>query len=389
MSPPSVYLDYNATTPLDPAVRRVLVEALDSAWANPSSIHTPGRHARALLDDTRDRVAALLRCRPSEIVFTSGGTEANNLAVLGTARLLRRGGRHLLCSPVEHPSVLACHRQLASREGFELTLLPVDACGRVDPADLKRAIRPETALVSIMAANNETGVLQPVADLARICRDHGVPFHTDAVQWFGKMPLEDLLSWGADLIPICAHKFHGPKGVGALFIRSPLLPDPFLRGGSQENERRAGTENLPAIVAFTEALSRFAQPPVFPAALLRPWTARLATSLLRLHGVAPIAPTAERLPNTLAFTVEDTDSIALLANLDLAGVSASSGSACSAGSVEPSHVLRAMGLSEARASSLVRFSLGRENTAADIARVEGLLPELIQRCREPGNRGST
>lgn len=376
-----VYLDYNATTPLDPAIREILTEALDSSWANPSSIHGPGRQARALLDDARDRVAAVLKVRPSEIVFTSGGSEANNLAIFGVARHSRRRGRHLICSPVEHPSVLNCHRHLAAREGLELTLLPVDANGLVDPEALRRAIRPDTALVSILAANNETGVLQPVSALGAVCRAAGVPFHSDAVQWFGKLPLGGISSWNADLIPLCAHKLHGPKGVGALYIRSPLLPDPLIRGGSQENERRAGTENLASILAFVAALERFALPPVFPADRLQSYRAQLESTLQSLQGVSVIAASAERLPNTVAFTVAGTDSIALLANLDLAGVAASSGSACSAGSIEPSHVLRAMGYPAAQASALVRFSLGRETSEADISRVRLLLPGLIQRCR--------
>ncbi len=381
MSPSPVYFDYNATTPTDPQVREAFLRAWDRSWANPSSIHQSGRKARALLDDSRDRVASVFRCRPGELVFTSGGTESNNLAVLGTARRHANRGRHLICSPVEHPAVLNSHRYLASKEGFTLTILPVDDQGLVDPADLKLALRPDTVLVSILAANNETGVLQPVAELAACCRERGVLFHTDAVQWMGKEPLEGIASLGADLISFCAHKLHGPKGAGALYLRSPLPLDPVFLGGSQELNRRAGTENLPAIVALAETAERFVSPPVFPADRLRPWVARLAQAAADIEGVILVGSRAPRLANTLTLAVDRADSVSLLANLDLDGVQASSGSACSAGSVEPSHVLLAMGFAPALAASLVRLSLGRETTSAEVTRVADLLPHVIRRAR--------
>jgi len=381
MKPARIYLDYNATTPLDPAVRAIFLEALNSSWANPSSIHQPGRQARARLDEARERVAGWLKCRPSEITFTSGGTEANNLAILGTARALAPRRRHLICSSIEHHAVLQCHRHLARNEGFSLAELPVDSTGRVDPADLQRCLRPDTALVSVMAANNETGVIQPVAELATLCRNAGVTFHVDAVQWFGKQPFGGVEEWGADLVSACGHKLHGPKGVGLLYCRSPLPLAPVFQGGSQENDRRPGTENLPAIVAFSEALPRLGDPPVFECVPLREWTGRLATLLRGLEGVTLAGSSAPRLGNTVAFTVNGTDSLTLLANLDLAGVSASSGSACSAGSLEPSHVLQAMGYPVSLASSLVRLSLGRENTESEIDSVSSLLPGIIERSR--------
>jgi cysteine desulfurase len=341
-----------------------------------------GRRARAALDDHRYRLAGLWRCRPSEVVFTGGGTESNNLAVLGTARLgATRGLRHLIASPVEHHAVLHAFQYLQAHEGFSLTLLPVDARGRVSPESVAEALRPDTALVSVMAANNETGTIQPVAEIGRCCRERGVPFHTDAVQTFGKLPFERIDQFEADLVSVCAHKFHGPKGAGALFIRSPLLPHPTQHGGAQENERRGGTENLPAVVGLVTAFERFVPQPVFPADRLRCWTDRLARSLASLPGVELHGCRDHRLANTLAFSVEGTDSISLLANLDLEGVCASSGSACTAGSVEPSHVLRAMGVSESRAKALVRFSLGRDSTEEEVSRVESLLPSLLERCR--------
>src|SRR5439155_8090009 len=208
----SIYFDYNATTPLDPLVRQAMLPFLDEIFGNPSSVHHIGRKARAALDEARERAATVLGCKPGEIVFTSGGTESNNLAIFGTARLLRNKGRHLITSPVEHHGVLRAMEHLREKEGFELSLLPVDKHGLVDPDDLAKAIRPDSTLVSVLAANNETGAIQPVAELGAVCRRHGVPFHTDAVQWFGKLPFSTIHQFNADLVSLCAHKFHGPKG---------------------------------------------------------------------------------------------------------------------------------------------------------------------------------
>jgi len=377
-----IYWDYNATTPLDHQVRQAMEPYLENVWGNPSSIHAVGRRARAALDEFRYRLAGAWKCRPSEVIFTSGGTESNNLAVLGTARLRgAQGYRHLVVSPVEHHAVLHALKHLEAHEGFTLTLVPVNHHGRVSPEAVAQALRPDTALVSIMAANNETGTLQPVAEIGRLCRERGVIFHTDAVQAFGKLPFERIDQFEADLVSVCAHKFHGPKGAGALFIRSPLLPHPTQHGGAQENERRGGTENLTAVAGLVSAFETLVLQPVFPTNSLRAWTERLAQTVTSLPGVERHGCPENRLPNTLAFSVEGTDSISLLANLDLEGLCASSGSACTAGSVEPSHVLRAMGVPESRAKALVRFSLGRESTEEEVARVESLLPTLIDRCR--------
>ena len=377
-----IYWDYNATTPLDHQVRQAMEPYLENVWGNPSSIHAVGRRARAALDEFRYRLAGAWKCRPSEVIFTSGGTESNNLAVLGTARLRgAQGYRHLVVSPVEHHAVLHALKHLEAHEGFTLTLVPVNHHGRVSAEAVAEALRPDTALVSIMAANNETGTLQPVAEIGRLCRERGVIFHTDAVQAFGKLPFERIDQFEADLVSVCAHKFHGPKGAGALFIRSPLLPHPTQHGGAQENERRGGTENLIAVAGLVSAFETLVLQPVFPTDSLRAWTERLARTVTPLPGVERHGCPENRLPNTLAFSVEGTDSISLLANLDLEGVCASSGSACTAGSVEPSHVLRAMGVPESRAKALVRFSLGRESTEEEVARVESLLPTLIDRCR--------
>lgn len=377
----TVYLDYNATTPLDPAVREAMLPFLGGVWGNPSSVHHVGRQARAMLDEARDRVAGVFRCQPSEVVFTSGGTESNNLAIFGTARRLREKGRHLITSAVEHHAVLRCCEYLAKEDGFSVSKLPVNDEGRVSVAALAEALRPDTILVSVMAANNEIGTIQPVAELGALCRERGVVFHTDAAQWFGKEPFGDIHQFNADMISVCGHKFHGPKGAGALFIRSPLKPDPILFGGSHENERRAGTENLAGIAGLTEAVERFVREPVFDRTRLLPLAERLEEALAACPGAQLVGPRQGRLANTVAAVVAGADSIGLLAGLDLEGICASSGSACSAGSLETSHVVTALGVGLELANSLVRFSLGRETTEEEIAFVERVLPEVFGRAQ--------
>lgn len=382
----TIYFDYNATTPLDPAVREAMLPYLGEIFGNPSSVHHVGRRARVLLDDARDRVARVWSCKPSEVVFTGGGTESSNLAIFGTARLLRGKGRHIITSSVEHHAVLHACEYLGKKEGFEVTCLPVSPDGLVSVDALVAAIRPDTILVSIMAANNETGVIQSVAELGKACRERGVLFHTDAVQWFGKQPFVDIHQFDADLVSVCAHKYHGPKGAGALFIRSPLHPDPILIGGAHENERRAGTENLAGIIGFAEATERFVKTSVFKREQLLPLTNRLMSFIDKLGPKTAVlrSPRENRLANTLAFTVPGADSIALLAGLDLEGICASSGSACSAGSLEPSHVMLALGVPKAEANALVRLSLGRESTLAEVEHVERVLPEVIARVTGAG-----
>lgn len=377
----TIYFDYNATTPLDPAVREAMLPYLGEIFGNPSSIHHVGRRARALLDDARDRVARVWRSKPSEVVFTSGGTESSNLAIFGTARLLREKGRHIITTSVEHHAVLHPCEYLREKEGFDVTYLPVDSAGRVHVEAVRAALRPDTILVSVMAANNEIGTLQPVAEIGALCREKGVLFHTDAVQVFGKEPFAGIDQFQADLVSVCSHKFHGPKGAGALYIRSPLQPDPVLFGGGHENERRAGTENLAAIIGFAAATEKFVPEPVFPASPLRALTERLTVLIdsLAPQGATFRGSRTERLANTVACTVKGVDSLTLLAALDLEGVCASSGSACSAGSLEPSHVMTAVGADADEANSLVRFSLGRESTAEEVAHVERVLPAVLTR----------
>ena len=379
----TIYLDYNATTTLDPAVREAMLPYLGEVYGNPSSIHHVGRRARSLLDEARDRVAQVWRCKPSELVFTSGGTESNNLAIFGAARLRRAKGRHIITSKIEHQAVLHPCEYLRKEEDFDVTYLPVNPEGRINVDDVRTALRPDTTLVSIMAANNEIGTLQPVAAIGALCRERGVLFHTDAVQCFGKEPFAGIDQFQADLVSCCAHKFHGPKGAGALYIRSPLLPDPILFGGGHENERRAGTENLPAIIGFTEATERFVPTPVFASDSVLAQTKRLFALIDSLpdRGVCFHGSRTERLANTISFTVEGADSITLLAALDLEGICASSGSACSAGSLEPSHVMLALGVSASESNALVRFSLGRGTTDEEMTHVEQVLPGIIARAR--------
>ncbi len=374
----TIYLDYNATTPLDPQVREAMLPFLDEVWGNPSSIHQVGRRARALLDELRERTALVWGSKPSEVVFTSGGTESNNMAIFGAARCCGDKGRHIITSAVEHHAVLHPCEYLANKEGYELTVLPVDAAGRVSIDDLARAIRPDTVLVSIMAANNEIGTLQPVAEMGSLCREQGVLFHTDAVQWFGKEPFEGIQQFNADLVSACAHKFHGPKGAGALFVRSPLQIDPLLLGGAHENERRAGTENLAAVAGFVVALEQFVKEPVFGREQLWPLCEQLREVCSAVAGVTFRGHETRRLANTAAFTVEGTDSIALMAALDLEGICASSGSACSSGSLTPSHVVKALGTTDAEANALVRFSLGRDTLRADVETVCRTFPKVVE-----------
>lgn len=377
----TIYFDYNATTPLDSGVREVMLPYLTEFWGNPSSVHHVGQRARAALDELRDRSAQALKAKPSEVIFTSGGTESNNLAIFGTARLLAPKGKHLITSVIEHHAVLHCFNYLEAKEGFKITRLPVDSAGHVSPNDLLKAIRPETTLVSVMAANNEIGTIQPVAAIGAICRERGIIFHTDAVQWFGKESFTSIDQFNADLVSVCAHKFHGPKGGGLLYIRSPLHPDPILFGGGHENERRAGTENLPAIAGLIEAFTRFVPTPVFDKTKLSHLTGKLISTIDSLPGLHLVGSRQDRLSNTASFVVARADSIALMACLDLEGICASSGSACSAGSLEPSHVVSALGIGSELANSLVRFSLGRDSTEAEVDRVIAALPEVIQRAQ--------
>lgn len=358
-----IYLDHNATTPLAPEALEAMRPYLERFHGNPSSIHAAGRETRAALDDSRDRMAALLRCRPHEIIFTGGGTESDNLAILGFARAHADRGRHVITCATEHHAVLHPFEHLRRREGFRVTVLGVDSRGLLDPTDVRAALTNETTLVSVMTANNETGVRQPVAEIASMCREHGVFFHTDAIQSLGKEPLPA----GVDALSLAAHKFHGPKGAGLLYVRGGIPLERIVFGGSHEGERRPGTENVAAVVGMTRAAE-------LAVSGIETEAARQTELRERLwEGIRAAFPAARRnsdpalsLANTLNVSFPGFDGESLLINLDLAGICASSGSACMVGSIQPSHVLLAMGVPRDIAQATVRFSLGKGTTAREI-----------------------
>ena len=374
-----IYLDYNATTPLSAPALEAMQPFLERHYGNPSSVHAAGREARAGVDDARDRLADLLGAKPHELIFTSGGTESNNMAILGLARAHRDRGRHLICATTEHHAVLHAFEHLGKREEFEVTFLTVDDRGRVDPDELGCAIRSDTILASIMAANNETGVLQPIEELANVCEDRGVLLHSDLVQSFGKLET-CLRKSGLAAASFAAHKFHGPKGAGLLYLRAGLPIEAVQFGGAHENQRRPGTENVPAIVgmgaAAEWALRDRAQEQGRQSELRdRLWN--------HIAGAFPAAAqngdATHRLANTLNVSFAGWSSETILMALDLEGVCASSGSACMVGSVVASHVLLAMGLPESLASSAVRFSLGHETTEEEIDRAGGIIARIVNR----------
>ena len=377
----TIYLDHNATTPLAPEIRDVMVSALEEEWGNPSSIHHLGQRARSLLDDARARIASVFSCRPSELIFTSGATESTNLAVFGAARALRDKGRHIITTAIEHHAVLQPCQYLAKNEGFDLTILPVDSEGLVSIDSLLDAFRDDTIFVSIMAANNEIGTIQPVADLGQACQERGVCFHTDAVQWFGKLPFSNISDFNADLVSLCPHKFYGPKGAGLLYSRSPFNPSPFVLGGAHENERRAGTENLSALLGMAKSIELFVPSPVFSRSSILPLTEQLISSIDSLDDAffLGVRSSSSRLFNTASFYFPSHDSISLLSALDIDGICASSGSACSSGSVSPSHVVSSLGLCSDSSSSLVRFSLGKDSSFSDISPVFSSISSFLSR----------
>jgi cysteine desulfurase len=360
-----IYLDYNATTPSCDDAREAMLPYLDRHFGNPSSVHAAGREARAAIDGARDKLTSLLHVNPHELIFTSGGTESCNLAVLGLARCRSSRGGHVISNKAEHHAVLNAFEYLEKQEEFEVTWLNVSRNGIVDLDELASSIRPGTRLVSIMTANNETGVIQPIREISKICRDRGVLLHSDMVQSFGKIDIDLSL---VDAASLAAHKFYGPKGAGFLFLRSGLSIQPIMFGGAHENERRPGTENVAAIAGMAAAAQSTLRDRVTEQkreAQLRDelWT-RIARSF---PGAKQNGDAEHRLANTLNVSFMGVDSETMLMALDLEHVCASSGSACMVGSVVASHVLLAMGLSTERASSAVRFSLGKWTTAEEIA----------------------
>jgi cysteine desulfurase len=376
-----VYLDHNATTPVHPAVVEAMTKVLREDFGNPSSVHHFGQRAKAAMDQARSAVAALIGADPSEVVFTSGGTESDNFAIRGAAEALdatRR--RHLIATTIEHEAVLNTLKALA-RRGRPTTLLRVDGTGIVAPDALKEALTDDTAVVSVMHANNEIGTIQPILELARIAHDRGALFHTDAVQTAGKVTV-DIKELDVDLLSISAHKFYGPKGVGALWIRRGLRLLPMLTGGKHERNRRAGTENVAGIVGMGVAATLAAAKIDEEAKRISALRDRLEEGVLRaVPGTTVNGARSPRVPNTTNISFDRIEAESLLIALDLEGVAVSTGSACSSGTLEPSHVLKAMGFPPHRTQNSIRFSLGAANTEVDVDRVVGILPGIVEKLR--------
>ncbi|MGQ9568391.1 MAG: cysteine desulfurase NifS [Anaerolineae bacterium] len=378
-----IYLDHAATTPVDPRVVEAMLPYWTEQYGNPSSIYSLGRAAARALESAREKVASILHCEPREVIFTSCGTESDNLAIRGVAFARRAAGKgnHIITSSIEHHAVGHTVEQLAKHFGFEATFLPVDQYGVVDPDEVRKAIRKDTVLISIMYANNEIGTIEPIAEIGAIAREHGIPFHTDAVQAGGALSL-DVNALNVDLLSLSAHKFYGPKGVGVLYARRGVSFWPTQTGGGQERNRRAGTENVPYIVGLATAL-RLAYEE------LEEHNARLVRLRDRLiRGVLESIPDSRltghptnRLPNSASFVFRGIEGESILLNLDMEGICASSGSACTSASLEPSHVLLALGLPHEVAHGSLRLTLGRSNTEEQVDRVLEVLPGIVQKLR--------
>ncbi len=382
MSEHTIYLDHAATTPLDRRVLDAMMPYLTTEYGNASSIYALGRRAMQAIDGAREQIASIINCRPTEISFVGCGSESDNLAIKGIAFASQKKGKHIITSSIEHHAVLhTC--QYLERFGFTTTYLPVDEYGRISPDDVAHAITDQTVLVSLMYANNEIGTIEPIEEIGRICRERKVPLHVDAVQAGGALPI-DVKALNADLLSLSAHKFYGPKGVGIIYIRQGVRILPQLQGGSQERGRRAGTENVAGIVGAAEAL-RLAQeelPEVTPR--LRALRDQLIEGVLTFPRSRLTGHPTDRLPNNASFAFEGVEGESILLSLDLYGIAASTGSACTSGSVEPSHVLVALGLPPAWVRGSLRLTLGKENTREDVEKVLSVLPGVIEKVRNLG-----
>ena len=378
----AVYLDHAATSPMRPEVLEAMLPYLTTHHGNPSSLHASGRRARQGVDEAREVIAALIGAQPREIVFTAGGTEADNLAVKGVAWAATARGRHVVTTAVEHKALMNATAVL-ERSGFEVAILPVDRYGRVDPLVVAESLTERTTLVSVMAANNEVGTLEPIHEIGELVRGHGARFHVDAVQWAAHEPIE-VDAWQADLVSLSAHKLGGPQGVGALFVRRGTQLLPQLQGGSQERQRRAGTENVAGIVGFgvafrlahADAAARSRE-----ADRLRDLSARLRSGLLALDGVTLTGHPEDRLPNNVSVVIDGVEGGDLVAALDLEGIETSTGSACTSGSTEPSHVLLAMGIDPHLAHGSLRLTSGPETTTADVEAALDAIRAVLPRLR--------
>ncbi len=375
----AIYLDHAATTPLDGRVLEAMLPYFTTEYGNASSIYTLGRHAMQAIDRSREQAADFLNCRPTEIAFTGCGSESDNLAIKGVAYAAQKKGNHIITSSIEHHAVLhTC--QYLERFGFTVTYLPVDRYGCVDPDDVARAITDQTTLVSVMFANNEIGTIEPAAEIGRICRARNVPFHIDAVQAGGALPI-DVTELHADLLSLSAHKFYGPKGVGILYARQGVRILPQMQGGSQERGRRAGTENVAGIVGAATALKLAYDELPQTTTRIRALRDRLIAGVLAIPGAHLTGHPTERLPNNASFCFEGVEGESILLSLDLQGIAASTGSACTSGSAEPSHVLLSMGLPVELAHGSLRLTLGKDNTDADVDAVLAALPGIIEKLR--------
>lgn len=375
-----VYCDYNATTPVDQRVVDEMLPYFRCDYGNPSSIHSLGNRAKAALDISREKVAALINARPREITFTSGGSECNNYLIKGLAASMKEKGNHIISTQVEHASTLETLRYMETT-GFDVTYVGVEKDGNIDLGELEGAVCERTVMITCIFANNETGVISPVGEISGISKKHGIILHADAVQVLGKLPL-DVQRVPVDAASFSSHKVYGPKGVGAAYIRAGLSPAPLLHGGGQEKGRRSGTENVPGVVGFGRAcelaLDLFTEENRRVSELTRVIESRVLESIkgVRINGAG-----AERLSNTLSFSFDKAEGESLVINLDLEGISCSTGSACSEGNVEPSHVLLAMGLSRGQAASSLRLSLGRFSEKKDVEKITSVLPAVVERVR--------
>jgi len=376
----AVYLDHAATTPMRDEVIEAMMPYFKEKFGNASSIYSFGREARKALDEARQATAGIINADFNEIIFTGGGSEANNLAIKGAAWEYRHKGKHLITSSIEHHAVLHPMQQL-EKEGFEVTYLPVDDQGLVSVEEFANALRGDTILVSIMHANNEIGVIQPIAQIGAICKERGILFHTDAVQTAGLLDI-DVKKLNVDMLTMSAHKLYGPKGVGALYVRKGVRLVPLIQGGGHENRRRAGTENVPGIVGMAKALELAAAEREVVTPRIQKLRDRLLEGILNIPHTRLNGSRTERLPNNINVSIEFIEGESLLLNLDLKGIAASSGSACTSGSLDPSHVLLAIGLSHEVAHGSLRLTLGRDNTDADVDYVLETLPPIVERLRE-------
>jgi cysteine desulfurase len=385
----SVYLDYNSTTPVDPRVLAAMIPYLAESYGNANSIHSAGQRARAAVDAARQSVADLLGAKASEIVFTCGGTEADNLAIFGIVNPCDQPRKHVVTTAIEHHAVLNTAQAL-EKQGVDVTYVPVSRGGIVDPEDIREAIRPETVLLSVMLANNEIGTIQPIEEIGRIAAEEDVYFHCDAVQAAGKMAI-DVRKLGVDLLSISGHKLYAPKGVGALFVKAGTELGPMFFGGHHERDRRPGTENVPGIVGLGKAAQLAMENLDADAARLAALRDRFENALLTLPGVRVNGSVRGRAPNTSNLSFEAAGGEALVIALDLQGVMCSSGAACSSGAVEPSHVLTAIGLTPDQARSSLRFSLGRPTTEQEIDEAIRIIPPVVERLRalSPLNVGAS